>query len=66
LDIYKSTGFGIYWSELGRDEFNSMDVYLQKLSDGREHHVLFLKMPYILKLDDPEVRRFIRVRCVLD
>jgi hypothetical protein len=66
LDFYKSSGFGIYLSELVRDEFNSMDVYLQKLSDGREHHVLFLKMPYILKTDDPEVRRFIRVRCVLD
>lgn len=66
LDFYKSSGFGIYWSELINDEFNSMDVYLQKLSDGREHHVLFLKMPYILKTDDPEVRRFIRVRCVLD
>ncbi len=66
LDIYKSSGFGIYWSELGRDEFNSMDVYLQKLSDGREHHVLFLKMPYFILSDDPEVRRFIRVRCVLD
>ena len=66
LEMNKSYGYGIYLSELGRDEFNSMDVYLQKLSDGREHHVLFLKMPYILKSDDPEVRRFIRVRCVLD
>lgn len=66
LDFDKSSGYGIYLSELTRDEFNSMDVYLQKLSDGREHHVLFLKMPYILKTDDPEVRRFIRVRCVLD
>lgn len=66
LELNKSYGYGIYLSELGRDEFNSMDVYLQKLSDGREHHMLFLKMPYILKLDDPEVRRFIRVRCVLD
>jgi hypothetical protein len=66
LELNKSYGYGIYLSELGRDEFNSMDVYLQKLSDGREHHVLLLKMPYILKSDDPEVRRFIRVRCVLD
>jgi hypothetical protein len=66
LELNKSYGYGIYRSELGRDEYNSMDVYSQKLSDGREHHVLFLKMPYILKSDDPEVRRFIRVRCVLD
>jgi hypothetical protein len=66
LELNKFYGYGIYLSELGRDEFNSMDVYLQKLSDGREHHVLLLKMPYILKSDDPEVRRFIRVRCVLD
>jgi hypothetical protein len=66
LELNKFYGYGIYLSELGRDEFNSMDVYLQKLSDGREHHVLFLKMPYFILSDDREVRRFIRVRCVLD
>ena len=66
LELNKSYGYGIYLSELGNDELNSMDVYLQKLSDGREHHVLFLKMPYFILSDDPEVRRFIRVRCVLD
>ena len=66
LELNKSYGYGIYLSELGNDELNSMDVYLQKLSDGRQHHVLFLKMPYFILSDDPEVRRFIRVRCVLD
>lgn len=66
LELNKSYGYGIYLSELGNEELNSMDVYIQKLSDGREHHVLFLKMPYFILSDDPEVRRFIRVRCVLD
>lgn len=56
----------IFWNELDRDEKNFMEVTKQTLSDGRAHHVMFVKIPYTYWKDDPNVSGFVRFRYVLN
>jgi hypothetical protein len=56
----------IFWNELDRDDKNFMEVTTQTLADGREHHLMFVKIPYTYWKDDPKVSGFVRLRYVLD
>jgi hypothetical protein len=59
-------GFGIYFDELLDDQLNEMEIKNQKLTDGLEHHVMYVKIPYTMILGETRVTRFIRARYVLD
>ncbi len=57
----------IFWSEISYDAIGTnMEIRKQKLLDGREHRVMFLKIPYTQLWRHPTVKGFIRLRYVLD
>jgi hypothetical protein len=56
----------IFQIELDRDDPTSMEITTQKLADGREHQVMFLKIPYTYWKDYPYVSGFVRFRYVLN
>lgn len=56
----------IFQIELDRDDQTSMEITTQKLADGREHQVMFLKIPYTYWKDYPYVSGFVRFRYVLN
>jgi hypothetical protein len=56
----------IFENELERDDFNTMEILNQTLSDGRVHRVMFVKIPYTYWKDHPYVSGFVRLRYVLD
>lgn len=48
----------IFENELERDDFNTMEILNQTLSDGRVHRVMFVKIPYTYWKDYPYVSGF--------
>jgi hypothetical protein len=53
-------------TELRQDWLNNMCIKNEKLSDGREHQVMFVKMPYTYWNDRPNVSGYVRFKCVLN
>jgi hypothetical protein len=73
--VFKSGKYdpdGALYKTIFRDELNGvkdypyMEIRKQTLLDGREHRVMFLKIPYSRVSRMPLVSGFVRLRYVMD
>jgi hypothetical protein len=52
-------------TELGQDWWNNMCIKNEKLADGCEHQIMFVKIPYTYWNDRPNISGFVRFKYVL-
>jgi hypothetical protein len=53
-------------TELEQDWLSFMSITNEKLADGREHQIMFVKIPYTYWSDRPNVSGFVRFKYVLN